>query len=100
MPAVEHEEEVEVRPEEVEMAKILIDTMSGPFVGEDYQNKTRENIEAAAQRKVEGKEVISVDSANEPGEVIDLLAALKASVAATKTAAKHPETSEPQTAVG
>ncbi|MCQ3803661.1 MAG: Ku protein [bacterium] len=100
VPAVEHEEEVEVRPEEVEMAKILIDTMSGPFVGEDYQNKTRENIEAAAQRKVEGKEVISVDSASEPGEVIDLLAALKASVAATKAAVDLPEVSEKQSAVG
>ncbi len=96
----EVEEEVEVRPEEVEMAKILIDTMSGPFVGEDYQDQTRENIEAAARRKVEGKEIVSLDGPDEPGEVIDLLAALKASVAATKASVGKPETPHARTAVG
>lgn len=100
VPAGEHEGEVEVRPEEVEMAKILIDTMSGPFVGEDYQDKTRENIEVAAQRKVAGKEIVSVDGTSEPGEVIDLLAALKASVAATRAASESREQSDAQTAVG
>lgn len=100
VPAGEQEEEVDVRPEEVEMAKILINTMSGPFLGEEYQDKTRENIEIAAQRKVEGKEIVSVDGAPEPGQVINLLAALKASVEATKLAAERPETSDPQSAVG
>ncbi len=100
-PAVEHEEEeVEVRPEEVDMARILIDTMSGPFTGEDYQDQTRENIEAAARRKVEGKEVVSVGDTSEPGEVIDLLAALKASVEATKAAAANQEASDARQAVG
>lgn len=97
VPAVEHEDEVELRPEEVEMAKLLIDTMSGPFVGQDYQDKTREHIEEAARRKVEGKEVVSLEDAGEPGEVIDLLAALKASVAATKMATQRHETPEAQT---
>ena len=87
VPAGEQQEEVELRPEEVEMAKLLIDTMSGPFVGAEYQDRTREKIEQAARRKVDGKEIVSVDSAAEPGEVIDLLAALKASVAATRAAA-------------
>ncbi len=99
-PTVEPEEEIELRPEEVEMAKILIDTMSGPFVGEDYQDQTRDNIESAARRKVEGKEVISVGDTSEPGEVIDLLAALKASVEATKAAAEGQEDSDAQRAVG
>ena len=100
-PSVEHEEEeVEVRPEEVDMARILIDTMSGPFTGEDYQDQTRENIEAAARRKVEGKEVVSVGDTSEPGEVIDLLAALKASVEATKAAAANQEASDARQAVG
>lgn len=100
VPAGEADEEVEIRPEEVEMAKILIDTMSGPFVGDDYQDKTRENIEAVARQKVEGKEIVSLESPDQPGEVIDLLAALKASVAATKAAVDSRETSKPQTAVG
>jgi DNA end-binding protein Ku len=100
VPAGEQEGEVEIRPEEVEMAKILIDTMSGPFVGEEYQDKTRDKIEEAAQRKVEGKEVVSLEDTDQPGEVIDLLEALKASVAATKAAAAGREESDARTAVG
>ena len=100
VPTAEQEEEVEVRREEVEMASILIDTMSGPFVGEEYQDKTRENIEEAARRKVEGKEVVTLEAADQPGEVIDLLAALKASVAATRAAVENREEADPQTAVG
>ena len=96
VPSAEAAEEVEVRSEEVAMAKLLIDTMSGPFVGEEYQDKTREKIETAARRKVEGKEVVSVDGQTEPGEVIDLLAALRASVEATKAATGRQESTEPQ----
>lgn len=55
IPASEHAEEVKVRPEEVAMAKLLIDTMSGPFVREEYKDNTRDNIEEAVRLKVEGK---------------------------------------------
>jgi len=99
IPAPEDHEEAEIRPEEVEMAKLLIETMSGPFVGDDYKDKTRENIEEAARLKVEGKEVVSVDAATEPGEVVDLLAALKASVEATRMAAEGHDPSPAQRAV-
>ncbi len=99
IPAPEDHEDAEIRPEEVEMAKLLIETMSGPFVGDDYKDKTRENIEEAARLKVEGKEVVSVDAATEPGEVVDLLAALKASVEATRMAAEGHDPSPAQRAV-
>jgi len=98
-PAPDQDEEVDIRPEEVEMAKLLIETMSGPFVGDDYKDKTRENIEEAARLKVEGKEVVSVEAATEPGEVVDLLAALKASVEATRLAAEGHDPSTAQRAV-
>ncbi len=100
VPADDAEEEVEIRPEEVEMAKLLIETMSGPFAGEEYKDKTRENIEEAARLKVEGKEIVSVAGTPEPGQVIDLLAALKASVEATKLATERRDPPDAQTAVG
>ena len=99
IPVAEQEEEVEVRPEEVEMAGILIETMSGPFVGDEYKDKTRENIEEAARLKVEGKEVVSMDVAAEPGEVVDLLAALRASVEATRMATEGHDPPAAQRAV-
>ncbi len=98
IPASEHAEEVEVRPEEVAMAKLLIDTMSGPFVREEYKDETRDNIEEAVRLKVEGKEIVSVDGASEGGQVIDLLSALKASVAATKAAVESRSDPDQQSA--
>ncbi len=85
--AAEFEElagEVEVRDEEITMAESLIENLTRPFESEAYVDTTRENIEAAAQRKVAGEEIVAPESP-EPTKVIDLLEALKASVEATKT---------------
>ncbi len=79
----EIEKEVEIRPEEVEMAASLIDNLTKPFVAEDYVDRTRGAIEELAAKKVAGED-ITVASSPEPTKVVDLLEALKASVEATK----------------
>ncbi len=73
----------DVRPEEVKMAEMLIDGLTSPFEAGDYKDLTREAIEEAAQKKIEGKEIVAPESP-EPTKVVDLLEALKASVEATK----------------
>ncbi|HSM43456.1 MAG TPA: Ku protein [Acidimicrobiia bacterium] len=88
--AAEFEEldaEVEIRKEEVEMAASLIDNLTRPFEREAYVDKSREQIEELAAKKVAGEEIVAVDSSPEPTKVVDLLEALKASVEATKKAA-------------
>ncbi|HUF95524.1 MAG TPA: Ku protein, partial [Acidimicrobiia bacterium] len=88
--AAEFEEldsEIEIRKEEVEMAALLIDNLTRPFEGEAYVDRTREQIEELAAKKVAGEEIVAVDSLPEPTKVVDLLDALKASVEATKKAA-------------
>ncbi len=88
--AAEFEEldsEFEIRKEEVEMAASLIDNLTRPFAEDDYVDRTREQIEELAAKKVAGEEIVAVDSSPEPTKVIDLLDALKASVEATKKAA-------------
>jgi DNA end-binding protein Ku len=88
--AAEFEEldaEVEIRKEEVEMAASLIDNLTRPFEREAYVDKTREQIEELAAKKVAGEEIVAVESSPEPTKVVDLLEALKASVEATKKAA-------------
>jgi len=80
--------EVEVRPEEVQMAEMLIENMTRPFETTEYVDRTRERIEELAQTKLEGKEIV-VPEAEEPSKVVDLLEALKASVEATKTQKKE-----------
>ena len=75
--------EVDLRKEEVKMAEMLIDGLTAEFDPEAFKDSTREAIESAAQKKVEGQEIVAPE-APEPTKVVDLLEALKASVEATK----------------
>jgi DNA end-binding protein Ku len=84
--AAEFEEmggEIEIRPEEVEMAASLIDNLTRPFDESAYEDPTRTVIEELASKKVAGEEIVAPASP-EPTKVVDLLEALKASVEATK----------------
>lgn len=79
----ELESEVEVRPEEVEMAAMIIDNLTRPFEEGEWVDRTREAVEDMAAKKVAGEEIV-VPESPEPTKVVDLLDALKASVEATK----------------
>lgn len=79
--------EVEVRPEEVSMAEMLIENLTRPFDPAAFTDPTRENIEELARKKLEGEEIV-IPAAAEPTKVVDLLEALKASVEATKAEKK------------
>lgn len=83
-PEFEHAS-VDVRPEEVQMAEMIIDNLTSAFDPDAFRDQTREAVEAAARAKLEGEEVVS-PSMPEPTKVLDLLEALKASVEATKRA--------------
>jgi DNA end-binding protein Ku len=74
---------VDVRPEEVQMASMLIDGLTKPFDAEAFRDETREKIEELAKMKLDGQEIV-VPASPEPTKVVDLLEALKASVDAVK----------------
>ena len=80
----ELETEIEIRPEEVEMAATIIDNLTRPFEADDFHDRSRDIIKELASKKVAGEEIVAVASP-EPTKVVDLLEALKASVEATKT---------------
>jgi len=75
--------EVEIRPEEVEMAASIIDNLTRPFDESEFEDKSRGVIEQLAEKKIAGEEIVAPASP-EPTKVVDLLEALKASVEATK----------------
>ena len=81
-------EKPEVAAQELDMAKLLINSMDTPFdpskYKDEYQARLRELIEA----KISGKEVIAAEPES-AGKVIDLMEALKASVDKAK---KNKET--------
>jgi len=76
---------VDVRPQELTMAQSLIDTLSGDFHPEAYSDSYREALEALIEAKIAGREVIAPSgSPDSGGAVLDLMAALRASVEAAK----------------
>jgi DNA end-binding protein Ku len=88
-PAFEQlEEDVEVRPEEVKMAEMIIDNLTAPFEPDTWVDESREAVEELARRKMEGEEIVTSDTAPQPTGVVDLMEALKASVEATKAKRK------------
>jgi DNA end-binding protein Ku len=78
--------EVEVRDGEVEMARQLIQQLSGSFKPEEFVDEYRQKLEELAQKKIEGEEVTVAAPPEEeaPGEVVDLMEALKVSVEEAK----------------
>jgi DNA end-binding protein Ku len=87
---------VEPKAAELKMAELLIDSLSTDFDPADYHDAYREALEEVIEAKVEGREVVTPPEPTEGGaQVIDLMAALKASVDAAKKTA--PSTSRKTT---
>jgi DNA end-binding protein Ku len=74
------DEEFTYKPAELAMAKQLVSAMTAEFDPGQYKDEYREALEAVIQAKVEGKETVEIDEPEETGNLIDLMAALEASV--------------------
>src|SRR6266508_3141822 len=79
----ELDEEVELRPQEIKMARSLIDSLSDDFEPKDFQDEYRSALEDLISKKVQGEEVTYAEPA-EPSKVVDLMDALRASVEAAQ----------------
>ena len=86
---------MDVKPAELKLAQQLIEQQSSDkFDPALYKDEVRERIEAAVQKKVEGKEITMTEEAPEGGaQVIDLMEALRASL--EKKPAKKVEAAKP-----
>jgi DNA end-binding protein Ku len=80
----ELDEEVELRPQEVRMARSLIDSLTDDFQPDDFHDAYRAALEDLIAKKVQGEEITYVEEA-EPSKVVDLMEALRASVEAAKS---------------
>jgi DNA end-binding protein Ku len=74
--------DVDVSDAELQMAEQLVEGLARPFEPEAYPNETRKALLDFLQAKAEGTEIDEPEEAPEPAPVIDLMAALKASLAA------------------
>ena len=82
----------EVKAAELKLAEQLIEQQAAEtFDPAAYKDDVRERIEAAIQKKVEGQEIAVAEAAPEGGaQVIDLMEALRASLAKKATARAAP----------
>ena len=77
------DEDVTIKPAELKMAGMLVDSFAGDFQPEDYTDEYRVELEQLIEAKLEGGEAFPAPEAKEEGEdaeVVDLLAALQRSV--------------------
>jgi DNA end-binding protein Ku len=74
------QEDVEVRPQEIAMAESYIQTLQTDFDPTRYHDDYRAALEELIAAKTAGREVEAPAVAPAPGEVVDLMAALQASV--------------------
>lgn len=77
---------------ELRMARLLIDTLSGPFEPERYPDEHRQRLLNAIEAKAPIEEAVSTPPS--PTRVLDLMAALEASVKAAKAARAEQDQGE------
>jgi len=84
-------DDVDVSAKEVKMAESLVESLSATFEPEKYTDQYREQVLDLISAKASGAELTVPESPVEKPKVIDLMAALEASVQAAKDArGRHP----------
>lgn len=69
---------------ELNMAKLLVESMTKPFVAAEFHDEYQARLRDAIMKKIQGQEIVAVDSSG-TGNVIDLMEALQQSLEMTKT---------------
>jgi len=77
--------DVDVTEREEKMARSLIDSLTTDFEPSKYRDEYRERVLQLIEQKASGQEIVVEDAAEEAPRVVDLMAALEASLAAVKS---------------
>jgi len=80
---------------EMGMARQLIEALAGHFEPERYHDEYREQLLGLIDRKAAGEEIVAEPAVEEPGKVVDLMAALEASLARAGAPAAEAEPAKP-----
>ena len=78
------DEDFEFKPAELAMARQLVSAMTAEFDPADYKDEYRDALMSVIESKIEGHEVTAPEPVEEGGKLVDLMAALEASVNAAK----------------
>jgi DNA end-binding protein Ku len=81
--------ETDVQDAELEMARQLVASLVGDFEPEEFENEYRGELKAMLEAKLAGEEIVAPEQP-EPAKVVDLMEALKESVAQAQKAKAAP----------
>jgi DNA end-binding protein Ku len=88
--------EAEVKKPELDLAKQIIASLQGPFEpAEELRSEYRESLRGLLEAKAAGQEITVPEAPEEIAPAVDLMEALKASVAAAKTKPKTDAEKKP-----
>ena len=96
IPELDPVTDVELPEKELQMAEALIDSLAANFEADKFHDTHREQVLELIDRKAAGEEdVVLAAEAPEPKKVVDLMAALEASVKEAKESRqRHPSTKD------
>ena len=89
-------EEGEINPAELDLAVQMIEQKTADeFQPDDYRDEVRERQLELIQQKIEGEQITVAPSAEPQAQIIDLMAALKASIAGDDSAEDEGTAAKP-----
>lgn len=80
--------EMEIDEEQLKLAETLVSSLATSFDKVDFEDRYRDAVMDLVQNKVEGKEVVTISEDEEDKPVVDIMAALKASIEDAKNLKK------------
>jgi DNA end-binding protein Ku len=80
---------LQVRPEEIKLAKQVIETFNAPLNLSDYKDEYREGLQKIIDAKIAGEEIVA-PATEAPPRVVNLMDALKKSLDAVSAGKKKP----------
>jgi DNA end-binding protein Ku len=81
-------EKASVSKREIDMASQIIDSLSAKWDPSQYHDTYREEVLELLKKKAEGEEIVVEEPEADTGQVLDLMAALEASLAEAKSGGK------------
>jgi len=91
--------DVELKDAEVKVAHQLIEALAAEWDPEKYHDDFQENLKKLIQTKLEGGKVVEIDKPKKMAPVVDLMAALKQSLAEMEGKKKPAAKAPPEAAV-
>ena len=83
--------DVEIKDMELKVAHQLVEALAAEWEPEKYHDTFQENLKKLIKAHLEGKEVTEVEKPKKPAQVVDLMAALKESLAQMEGKKKGPQ---------